>query len=101
MSHPAEPSRVSGADAAAASASVELARASDVRLFAAAQAGDYAAFEELVRRYHERVYRLVVGMLKSATDAEEVLQETFLNVFRNLRNFKNQSAPGSWVYRIA
>ena len=76
-------------------------QADDVQLMEHAAQGNYAAFEELARRYHERVYRLAFGMTKSSSDAEEVVQETFLNVFRHLGSFKRESAPGSWIYRIA
>lgn len=78
-----------------------LAPVSDIALFAAARDGDYGAFEEIAERYHGKVYRLVIGMTKNHVDAEEVVQETFLNVFRNLASFKGESAPGSWIYRIA
>jgi RNA polymerase sigma-70 factor, ECF subfamily len=73
----------------------------DIELFAAAKSGDYAAFEQIVRRYHDRVYRLANGMMKSSAEAEEVVQDTFLNVFRKLDSFRSDSAPGSWIYRIA
>jgi RNA polymerase sigma-70 factor (ECF subfamily) len=73
----------------------------DLELMDAAQASDYQAFEELVRRYHDRVYRLAYGMTKSAQDAEEVVQDTFLNAFKSLSTFRRDSAPGSWIFRIA
>ena len=73
----------------------------DLELMEAAQAGDYPAFEELVRRYHDRVFRLAFGMTKSVHDAEEVVQDTFLNAFRSLASFRRDSAPGSWIFRIA
>ncbi len=76
-------------------------RRSDLQLVEAAQAGDYPAFEELVRRYHDKVYRLAFGMTRSHQDAEEVVQDTFLNAFRSLSTFRRDSAPGSWIYRIA
>ncbi|HET6343918.1 MAG TPA: sigma-70 family RNA polymerase sigma factor [Myxococcota bacterium] len=74
---------------------------SDAALFAAAQTGDFGAFEAVVGKYHERVYRLALGMMHNGTDAEEVVQETFLNVFRALGSFKNESSPGTWIYRVA
>lgn len=74
---------------------------SDHSLFAAAQGGDFNAFEQVVERYHERVYRLAMGMIHSPSDAEEVVQETFLSMFRNLHTLKNETAPSSWIYRIA
>jgi RNA polymerase sigma-70 factor, ECF subfamily len=40
-------------------------------------------------------------MMKSSAEAEEVVQDTFLNVFRKLDSFRSDSAPGSWIYRIA
>jgi len=73
----------------------------DLQLMQAAQSGDYPAFEELVRRFHDRVYRLAFGMTKSEQDAEEVVQDTFLNAFRSLQSFRHDSAPGSWIFRIA
>ncbi len=76
-------------------------QATDRDLFRAAQAGDYTAFEEIVRRYHERVFRLAFGMTKSESDAEEIVQDTFLNVFRNIKSYRADAAPGSWIYRVA
>src|SRR4051812_6853917 len=73
----------------------------DATLFSSAQAGDFAAFETVVGRYHERVYRLALGMMHNSHDAEEVVQDTFLNVFRALGSFKNESSPGTWIYRVA
>lgn len=74
---------------------------SDMALFKAAQRGDDAAFEMIVRSFRERVYRLVFGMTKHETDAEEVVQDTFLNLFRSLPLFRADSSPSTWVYRIA
>jgi len=73
----------------------------DLELFAAAKARNYAAFEQIVRRYHDRVYRLAFGMTKNGPDAQEVVQDTFLNLFRSLNSFRADSAPGSWIFRIA
>ncbi|MBI3179044.1 MAG: sigma-70 family RNA polymerase sigma factor [Deltaproteobacteria bacterium] len=74
---------------------------SDHELASAARAGDYAAFEEIVRRYRDRVYRLAYGMTRNAHEAEEVLQDTFLNIFKNLEQFRGDSALSSWIYRVA
>lgn len=73
----------------------------DAELLDAARAGDYSAFETLVHRYRDRVYRLALGMMHDADEAEEVAQETFLNIFRGLRRFRGESSVGSWVYRVA
>lgn len=72
----------------------------DERLAEAAAAGDYAAFEQIVRRYSDRVYRLAWSFVKSDHEAEDVAQETFLNVYRALPRFEGKSKLGSWIYRI-
>jgi RNA polymerase sigma-70 factor (ECF subfamily) len=74
---------------------------SDLDLFHAAKRGDYDAFEQIVRRYHDRLYRLAYGMTKSQSDAEEVVQDTFLNAFRSLGGFRGDATPATWLYRIA
>jgi RNA polymerase sigma-70 factor, ECF subfamily len=81
--------------------SVTLRTLNDKELIEKAGQGDYAAFEEIVKRFHARVYRLAYGMLHSKTDAEEVTQETFLNIFSHLRDFRGDSSPSSWIFRIA
>ncbi len=62
---------------------------------------DYSAFEELVKRYEGRIYRLGLKMLKSPYDAEDLLQKTFLSVFENLPKFRKDSKFSTWVFRIA
>ena len=73
---------------------------SDESLAAQAAAGDDRAFESLVTRYEGRVYRLACR-LTSETDAPDVLQETFLQVYRGLRTFRGESRFSTWLYRIA
>lgn len=77
-----------------------LSTTPDETLAARAAAGDDSAFEELVRRYQTRVFRLACR-LTSDTDAPDVLQETFLQVYRHLPSFRGESQFGTWVYRIA
>jgi RNA polymerase sigma-70 factor (ECF subfamily) len=74
--------------------------ASDEILAARAAAGDDPAFETIVRRYQSRVFRLACR-LTSDTDAPDILQETFLQVYRHLRSFRGESQFGTWLYRIA
>ncbi len=74
---------------------------SDAELVSAVRGGDYGAFEEIVHRYRERVYRLAYGMTRDPSEAEEVLQDTFLNIFKNLVQFRGDSALASWIYRVA
>jgi RNA polymerase sigma-70 factor, ECF subfamily len=73
---------------------------SDEALAARAADGDAAAFEAIVGRYQARLYRLACR-LTSDTDAPDVLQETFLQVYRHLPSFRGESQFGTWLYRIA
>lgn len=82
------------------STTVPAAEPSDETLAAHAAAGDDSAFETLVQRYQARVFRLACR-LTSDTDAPDVLQETFLQVYRHLASFRGESQFGTWVYRIA
>jgi RNA polymerase sigma-70 factor, ECF subfamily len=72
----------------------------DAALVQRVRDGDRSAFGELVKRYQSRVYRLAMRFTKSPDEALEVLQETFLNVFRKLDGFRAESAFSSWLYRI-
>jgi RNA polymerase sigma-70 factor (ECF subfamily) len=79
---------------------VPTADPSDETLAARAAAGDDAAFEAIVGRYQARVFRLACR-LTSETDAPDVLQETFLQVYRHLASFRGESQFGTWLYRVA
>ena len=73
----------------------------DEALAARAAAGDEPAFEELVTRYQARVFRLARRLTGSDDDAADVLQETFLQVYRGLAGFRGESRFGTWLYRVA
>ena len=73
---------------------------SDEVLAARAASGDDTAFETIVGRYQARVYRLACR-LTSDTDAPDILQETFLQVYRHLSSFRGESRFATWLYRIA
>src|SRR5678816_2480726 len=73
---------------------------SDETLAAQAVGGDDRAFEEIVARYEARVYRLVCR-LTSDTEAPDVLQDTFLQVYRHLPSFRGEAQFATWLYRIA
>jgi RNA polymerase sigma-70 factor (ECF subfamily) len=66
----------------------------------AAQSGDQAAVERLVRAYDRSVLRLAMNLLRSEEDAYDVYQETFLRVFRNLHSFRFDCNFQTWLYRI-
>ena len=73
----------------------------DQELVIAAQRGEQTAFRELVTRYENKAYHLALKMLRDEQDAEDVLQETFINVYRHLDTFRGDSEFSTWVYRIA
>ena len=77
-----------------------LSGADDRVLIERAQAGDRAAFEVLVQRYDRQVLRLALNVLGSAEDAQDVYQEAFLKIYRNLSRFRFDCAFYTWVYRI-
>jgi RNA polymerase sigma-70 factor, ECF subfamily len=73
----------------------------EAELLRAAQKGDRVAFEKLVRTYDRSVLRLALNLLRSPEDAQDVYQETFLRVYKNLHMFRADSNFHTWVYRIA
>jgi RNA polymerase sigma-70 factor, ECF subfamily len=82
-------------------AGIPAAEASDdQRLVERARQRDVAAFELLVSRYRSKVYGLALRMMQDPSDAEEVLQETFISAWQNLPGFRGESAFGSWLYRV-
>jgi RNA polymerase sigma-70 factor (ECF subfamily) len=74
---------------------------SDEELVARARAKDFAAFEKLLDRYEDRIFRLAYRFVRNETDAKEVLQDTFLTIWRKLDTFKGDSQFSSWLYRVA
>jgi RNA polymerase sigma-70 factor (ECF subfamily) len=72
----------------------------ETALIRAAQGGDHAAFEQLVRVYDQSVLRLAMNLLRSPEDAHDVYQEAFLRVFRNLHSFRFDCSFHTWLYRI-
>jgi len=67
----------------------------------ALQRGDREAFSHLVETYSPQIYRLGLRMLRDPQEAEDVLQETFLNAFRAIGRFEGRSSLATWLYRIA
>lgn len=66
-----------------------------------AQRGDLAAYDELVRSHHQRIYATVYHMTSNHEDANDIAQETFIKAFQALKTFKGGSSFYTWVYRIA
>ena len=66
-----------------------------------AQRGDMDAYDELVRRYQERIYATIYHMTSNHEDANDLAQETFIKAYHALKSFKGGSSFYTWVYRIA
>ena len=73
----------------------------DADLVRFAQDDDTRAFDELVRRYQGKIYRLSYKILRHEDDAADALQDAFLSAYRGLKNFKAESTFSTWLYRIA
>jgi RNA polymerase sigma-70 factor (ECF subfamily) len=74
-----------------------LAEADAIRL---AQAGDAAAFEFLYQLHGRRVYALCLRMVNNQSDAEDLMQEAFLQLFRKIGTFRGESAFSTWLHRM-
>jgi len=72
----------------------------DLTLVERLRHGDTTALEILMARYADRVYRLAYGITANAADAEEVVQDVFLIIFRKIHTFEGRAALGSWIYRV-
>lgn len=77
-----------------------VAELSDHDLIARIREGARADFEVLVRRHNQRLFRAARGILRSDTEAEDVVQQTWLEVYRNLHQFRGDAAFTSWATRI-
>jgi len=73
----------------------------DADLIAAAVDGDESAFQLLVERYQDRVFRLLGRFTRDPAETEDLAQEVFLKLFRKLHTFQQDSAFYTWLYRIA
>lgn len=73
----------------------------DAELVVLSQKGDAQAFSILVGRHQRQLYRLALRMTQSEADAQEILQEAFLNAWQKLPLFRGESQFSSWLYRIA
>ncbi len=66
----------------------------------ACQAGDEAAFEQLYRLFSGQVFSIAMRLTSSQPEAEEITQEVFVSVYKNIHRFEFQSAFSTWLYRI-
>jgi RNA polymerase sigma-70 factor (ECF subfamily) len=73
----------------------------DAILLARIRAGDKTACAECIERHSHGVYRLALRLMKDEREAEDVMQETFLNAFKMVQTFDGRSRLSTWLYRIA
>jgi RNA polymerase sigma-70 factor (ECF subfamily) len=78
----------------------EREAATATALVAAAKAGDARAFEALVTRYRKRIFALALHITRSASEADDIAQDVFLNAYRALPEFEGRSQFFTWVYRM-
>lgn len=73
----------------------------DIDIIESIKKGNHADFALLVDRYKTKAFSMLKRMLRNDSDAEEVLQDSFLKAFYGLNNFKNEAKFSTWFYRIA
>ena len=86
---------------APASAGVKSASITDVRMIRKAQSGDIHAFEQLYNLHRRRVFSLCLRVVGDISQAEDLTQEAFLQVYRKLHTFRGDSAFSTWLHRLA
>lgn len=73
----------------------------DLTLVKRAQSDDATAYDQLMRKYQERIYATVYNMTSNHEDANDLTQETFIKAYQVLKSFKGDSSFYTWIYRIA
>jgi RNA polymerase sigma-70 factor (ECF subfamily) len=78
----------------------DVATAKDFQLTQAASKGNMMAFEEIYNRHHRRVYSICLRMLQNATEAEDLTQDVFIQLYRKIGSFRGDSAFTTWLHRL-
>jgi len=76
-------------------------RQADLDLVDRIRNGDLAAFEDVYRRHGPRLFNVALRLVNNPADAEEVLQEVFLQAYRKLSGFRGEASFGTWLHRLA
>lgn len=79
---------------------VNLKSAADFELAVAAGKGDMTAFEEIYSRHHRRVYSICLRMLQNTSEAEDLTQDVFIQLYRKIGSFRGDSAFTTWLHRM-
>ncbi len=77
------------------------AAAEDAELVQRFKGGDESAFVEIVERHRERLFNIVIGLLRNRADAEEIVQDTFVRAYRGLADFRGDSSLATWLHHVA
>jgi len=78
----------------------DLGKAKDLELARAAAGTNMQAFEELYKRHHRRVYAVCLRMLQNASEAEDLTQDVFIQLYRKIGSFRGDSAFTTWLHRM-
>ena len=78
----------------------DVAKATDLQLARSAAHGDMGAFEELYKRHHRRVYSVCLRMLQNTSEAEDLTQDVFIQLYRKIGSFRGDSAFTTWLHRM-
>ncbi len=72
----------------------------DQDLLSGLRNGEETAFRELVSQYQDKVFNTALGLLQHHTEAEDIAQEVFIQVYRSIKQFRGDALLSSWIYRI-
>lgn len=79
---------------------LEISKMKDFALAQNASKGDMVAFEELYKRHHRRVYSICLRMLQNSSEAEDLTQDVFIQLYRKIGSFRGDSAFTTWLHRM-
>jgi RNA polymerase sigma-70 factor, ECF subfamily len=79
---------------------LNISKATDFELAQVASKGNMAAFEEIYKRHHRRVYSICLRMLQNASEAEDLTQDVFIQLYRKIGSFRGDSAFTTWLHRM-
>jgi len=79
----------------------KIVKDNDFDLIQAINSGQTEKFHDLVKRYEQKLYNFSLRMCRNPSDAEDMIQDTFLNVFKYLKNFRYETKFKNWLYKVA
>ncbi|MGH9022545.1 MAG: RNA polymerase sigma factor [Acidimicrobiia bacterium] len=92
---------LTGSDHLRAEVGTPMQTETEATLIDRLRGGDTAALEGLMEQFAPRIHRLAYGITRNEADAEEVVQDVFLSLFRKIGGFEGRAALGTWLYRVA